>query len=240
MRRTSENAPNALGVCSTVITEALFDRTYWQALHPENIHAYGHDGKYVAFFGQATTPLTGPNGTVYQVGGFVLDTASKQFYLHGFTARAGYHDLRNDTLYLATTATHSTIVKWGQGTPVATGEAVWRSKMFGLPQGTGFSCGQVEAGPLTEARDGATRAAYPLTLRIYADGTLFHTQTITDQEHYNLVTKLLLSRRAPFRLPPLSNAAGNFIGRDWEIELDVDSEIFNVALAQSMSEIASV
>lgn len=225
---------------SSVVTEALFDRTYWQALQPASIHAYGHDNKYVAFFGQATIPLTGPNGAVYQVGGFVLDTASKQFYLHGFTARAGYHDLRNDTLYLATTTSPSTIVKWGQGAPVATGAAVWRSKMFGLPQGTGFSCGQVEAGPLTVARDGAARAAYPLTLRVYADGALFHTQTITNQEHYDLATKLLLSRRAPFRLPPLSNAAGNFIGRDWEIELDVDSEIFNVALAQSMSEIASV
>lgn len=39
-----------------MVTEALFDRTYWQALHPENIHAYGHDGKYVAFFGQAKIP----------------------------------------------------------------------------------------------------------------------------------------------------------------------------------------
>lgn len=249
---------------SSVVTEALFDRTYWQRLQPENIHAYGHDNKYVAFFGQDTLDLTGPNGTVYQVGGFVLDTASKQFYLHGFTARAGYHDLRNDTLYLATTTTPSTIVKWGQGAPVASGQAVWRSKMFGLPQGTGFSCGQVEAGPLTVARDGAARSAYPgtgLKVRVYADGTLFHTQTITNQEHYDLATKLLLSRRAPFRLPPLSKpyctlpavtdeaqcvAAGGawvtsgFIGRDWEIELDVDSEIFNVALAQSMSEIASV
>lgn len=249
---------------STVITEALFDRTYWQALHPENIHAYGHDNKYVAFFGRATIPLTGPSGTVYQVGGFVLDTASKQFYLHGFPAQAGYHDLHNDTLYLATATSPSTIVKWGQGAPVAVGGAVWRSKMFGLPQGTGFSCGQVEAGPLTATRDGAARAAYPgtgLTVRIYADGALFHTQTIANTTYAATAPAKLLSRRAPFRLPPLNRAycslagitdeaqcivnggtwvAQGFIGRDWEIELNVDSEIFNVVLAQSMSEIASV
>jgi hypothetical protein len=225
---------------SGVITEALFDREYWQALVPANIHAYGHDGKYVAFFGDVPITLANPNGGSYSVGGFVLDTTSKQFYLHRVSARAGYRDLHSDTLYLATVGSPTNIVKWGQGVPVAPGQAVWRSKMFSMPQGLGFTCGQVEAGPLTVARDGAARAAYPLTFRVYCDGRLFHTQTIVDQEHYSLITKLLLSRRAPFRLPPLAQPAGDFLGRDWEIELDVDSEIFNIALAQSMSEIASV
>lgn len=225
---------------SAVVTEALFDRTYWQRLQPATIHAYGHDNKYVAFFGRTAIALIGPNGATYQIGGFVLDTASKQFYLHGFTASAGYHDLRTDTLYLATATAPYNIVKWGQGAPVASGSAVWRSKVFSMPQGTGFSCGQLEAAPLTLERDGAARAAYPLTLRVYADGALFWQQVVTSQAHYDAVSKLLMGQRAPFRLPPLVNANGQFLGRDWGIELDVDSEIFNVALAQAMSEIASV
>lgn len=224
---------------SGIITEGLFDREYWQKLVPANIHAYGHDGKYVAFFGSAAIPLTSPGGTTYQVGGFVLDTASKQFYLHGISCRAGYRDLRTDTLYLAIGSPSANIVKWGQGAPVASTQAIWRSKIFAMPQSTGFSCGQLEAGPLTVLRDGAARDAYPLTLRVYADGLLFWQQVVTSQAHYDTVSKLLMGQRAPFRLPPLVNTNGQFLGRDWEIELEVGSEIFNLVLAQSMSEIAS-
>lgn len=222
---------------SGVITEALFDRTYWQALVPANIHAYGHDGKYVAFFGTSTITVPNPAGGTYSVGGFVLDTVSKQFYLHSITCRAGYRDLHNDSLFLSQGLTTQTLAKWGQGTPLS--GAVWRSKMFSMPQSVGFACGQVEAGPLTVARDGAAGNAYPITLRVYVDGVLFMTKSITNAEHYE-ATKLLLSRRAPFRLPPLVQTGLTVQGRDWEIELDVTSEIFNLALANAMSEIAGV
>lgn len=250
---------------SAVVTESLIRRFDWQFLQPGNIHAYGHDGKYIAFFG--TTPLE-PWGN--KAGGFVYDMASKQFYLHGYSAWAGYTDLRNDTLYLATKSSSTaapSLVKWGEALPAAVTPGFWRSKIFGMPQGTGFSCGQIESGPLTGRRDGINVPAYAaVTLRIFVDGVLFHAVTVPDSDYYDNTTRLLLSRRSPFRLPPLNKAycrvddtvdltkttastctaaggtwvTSGFIGRDWVIELDVASEIFNVVLAQSMSEIASV
>lgn len=226
---------------SAVVTESLISRSDWQILQPDKIHAYGHDGKYIAFFDpDAPEPviLWGR-----QAGGFVMDLVSKQFYLHTYIARAGYTDLRNDALYLATNTNPPTLLKWGRGVPSSTATGLWKSKIFGFPQGTGFSCGQVEAGPLRYRPDGVhpETPAYPVTLRIYVDGALFHTVTIPSTTYYDDVSRLLLSQRAPFRLPPLVKADGTvFTGRDWEIEIDVTSEIFNVVLAQSMSEIASV
>lgn len=61
--------------------------------------------------------------------------------------------------------------------------------------------------------------AYPIILDIYADGTLVHTQTVAN--------------RFPFRLPAIT-------ARDWEFSLTGNTEVFSVALAQSMGELESV
>ena len=60
---------------------------------------------------------------------------------------------------------------------------------------------------------------YPMTAKFYADGVLVHTQTVAS--------------RMPFRLP--ANP-----GRDWEIQLEGSSDVFSLAVAQSMQELASV
>ena len=188
------------------ITAELFSREDWQKLKPSSIHAYGHDGKYYGFY---------DTGSV--TGGFVVDLANKQFIKHGLYYRAGHNVLVEDTLYLL--ESDGDVVKWGLGSAMTTGK--WRSKIFSLPQITGFSCAQVEAQSFVDAA-GNTVAAYPAeqVCRIYCDNsaTPILTQTLTS--------------RAPFRLPAVQ-------GRDWEIELDVKSEIFNVVLAQAMSEIAT-
>lgn len=61
--------------------------------------------------------------------------------------------------------------------------------------------------------------AYPVTANFYADGVLVHTQTVTG--------------RTPFRLPTKP-------GRDWEVQLEGSSEVFSLAIAQSMQELAGV
>ncbi|MBP6581854.1 MAG: hypothetical protein KA204_00030 [Chromatiaceae bacterium] len=207
---------------SEILTRGIMGREEWQRLNPSSIHAYGSDSRYVAFYTEAAT------GTIK---GFIYDFKSQQFVMHTFQATCGYHDLRNDTLYLLSLARE--VRKWGLGGYSTEGK--WRSKIFSQPQMTGYACAQLEAGPLYDF-DGVTqvRNAYPETMRVYVDGVLFHTQTITETDYYNSTTAKLLSRRNPFRLPPLTG----FYGRDWEVEIDVKAEIFNVALAQSMSELA--
>jgi len=196
-------APDGLMMLSSsgsdILTKDLMDRDTWQALTPSSIVAYGHDNKYVAFHPQTTI-----GGHV--VSGFVVDLKSKQFVRHNFQATCGYNDLRTDQLYLVDGSGH--LVKWDSGTLVTDG--VWRSKLFGLPQISGFACAQVEA------------ETYPVGCRLYRDGV----------EVVTALTNDVVTSRTPWRLEAQQ-------GRDWQIELDVKYEIYNVAVAQSMSEIAT-
>jgi hypothetical protein len=59
--------------------------------------------------------------------------------------------------------------------------------------------------------------AYPVTMKFYADDALIHTQVVANRE--------------PFRLPVAP-------GRDWEVQVEGNSEIFSLVIAQSMAELA--
>lgn len=60
---------------------------------------------------------------------------------------------------------------------------------------------------------------YPMTLKVYSAGLLVHTQTVTS--------------RAPFRLPVAPS-------RDWEFQIEGSGEVFAIAVAQSIEELAGV
>ncbi len=201
---------------SQILTDQVFDRAAWQALlgatPASTFHAYGHDNKYIAFH-QAVTE-TFPNSPSVTYTGFVADLRAKQFYRHNLTCDAAYQDLLNDYLYLAQSGQ---LRKWGEGARVNDGR--WRSKRFSMPQITGFSCAQVEA----ESYSG-------LKCAVYCDSTKVASELTSDE--LSTTTQSRLEGRYPFRL-------GARQGRDWEIDLAVTQEVFNVVVAQSMSEIAS-
>lgn len=132
---------------------------------------------------------------------FIYDIPTGEFTTHSINARATYTDYNADRMYIVTSG--GSLVVWGAGSAT---NYVWRSKVFTLPSETSFSCMQVEA------------ETYPLTAKIYADGSLLHTQNVTS--------------RNMFRLPSI-------LARDWEVELTGNDEVFNVVLAQSGEELAS-
>jgi len=61
--------------------------------------------------------------------------------------------------------------------------------------------------------------AYPITVKFYFDSVLYHTQTVQNRD--------------PFRLP-------SKVGRDLEMQIEGSGEVFSVAIANSMTELASV
>lgn len=216
-------SPDGLVMLSTsgsqLLTVGMFTRADWQKLNPSTIHAYGHDNLYIAFHDPQTETIGGISYTYY---GFIVDMTTQQFIRHNLSGvTAGYADLRNDQLYLVTS--NRGVVKWGQGANLV---GTWRSKVFALPQITGFSCAQVEA-KLGEYAG--------IKAQIFRDGQ----KHVTDISEKNLdyvapdTTKIpsRITGRYPFRLEPKQ-------GREWEVELEVTQEIFNVCIAQSMSEIA--
>ena len=188
-------APDGLMLLSSggsrIITQNMFSYKQWQAyFKPESIHAYQQDNKYIAFYDNGTTQ-----------GGFIFDVASGQFITHNIYATAGYHDLQRDKLFLA--YADRSLKAWERGSAMS---YIWKSKKFTMPEITGFSCAQLEA------------EAYPMTLKIYADTTLIHTQTVQN--------------RKPFRLPAKT-------GRDWEMQIEGANEVFSLAIAHSMTELAN-
>lgn len=175
---------------SKVLTEGMFTYDQWQAqIDPSSVTAYHQDMKYIAFYNNGTTS-----------GSFIYDFVTREMTFNTVHATAGYQNLRDDTLYLHQSGA---IKPWNEGSVLT---YTWKSKVFTMPRVLGMSCAQVEA------------EAYPVTAKIYVDGNLVLTQSVTN--------------RFPFRLPATP-------GRDWEIELTGTAEIFSVAIGQSMEELAN-
>jgi hypothetical protein len=174
---------------SRVVTDALFSFQQWQTFFsPESIHAYQQDNQYIAFY---------DNGT--QRGGFIYDMRSQNFILHDIYATAGFQDLQRDKLFLA--YEDGSVRVWASGDVKS---FVWRSKKFTMPKPLSFGWAQVEA------------EAYPMTMKVIADGAVVREHVVTS--------------RNPFRLP----AQG---GRDYELEVSGTHEVFSIAIAHSASEL---
>lgn len=181
----------AAGVQPKVITAPYLLREQWQALKPESIHAYYWEDKYLAFYDTGTT-----------TGGFIYDPASDTgMQFTSLYATAGYNDLEADALYLVI---GGNIVEWNASTALT---YTWKSKTFTAPRPISFGVSQVKAD------------SYPLTAKLYADGVLKHTQTVTSA--------------APFRL------LGGFLAEDWEVELTGEVNVREALLAESMQELAT-
>lgn len=110
---------------SRVVTESLYTREEWQALRPESIEGYFHDGKYVG---------------LYAGGGFILNSledASLTMFDEAVTA--GYVDAVSDALYFAI---DGVIRKFNDGDDK---EYTWRSKKFLFSARPGPGCARIDA-----------------------------------------------------------------------------------------------
>jgi len=146
-----------------LITEGLLTRAEWQAYNPPSIHAYLHDGRYIAFYD--ATAIGGTTGCL------IFDPSNGNATLTESTiyATGGYKNREDDSLYLIV---GGQIVKWnGAATKL---NYVWRSKVFTAPRPTSVAAGQVLA------------AAYPVTFKLFTDGVLKHTQTVADGNPFRL------------------------------------------------------
>jgi hypothetical protein len=174
----------------SVITAGIIDKEFWQSLNPTSIEAYHYDGRYIGFY---------DNGTH---GGFQFDPGdgNQPFSMLDAYAIAGYNDVVRDSLYLNVAGV---IRQWDEGgSPYS---YTWRSRVHELPHPDNFGWCQVVA------------ATYPVTIYIYADGVLKHTQVVADT--------------SPFRLP------SGFMARDWEFEVYGTYKVTAIYLAQGIDEL---
>lgn len=185
----------SLGSGISVITQNLLSRDQWQAYNPSLMEAYLYNGRIHCFY----TTTGGARGTLMfdPTGQGAIFTTTDVASASAVTA--GYYDPKSDVLYLAQAGN---IVRFDQGSTLT---ATWRSKVYRLPWPQNMTVGQVRA------------SAYPVTLKIYSDGVLKHTQTVADSDHFTL--------------------PGGFRGVDWEFQIEATNEVSEVIIATSAAEL---
>jgi hypothetical protein len=175
-----------------ILTAGLMTREDWQALKPETIIGKMYEGLYFGSYDDGSGRK-----------GFLIDPASPQglYFLDMGHVAMHFDELRDQIYVLDGTS----IKKWDAGLAM-TYRA--RSKQFQAPHPMNFGAAEV------------TADAYPVTFRLFADGVLKHTQSVTG--------------RNPFRLP------SGFLAQDWQIEIEGANAVQGVAIGTSIAELAQV
>lgn len=172
-------------------TDAYFTRDQWQALKPSSISGFRWGSRYVGFYDDGA-------GTQR---GFIFDPADPRVGLiyTDLYATAGYNDPQRDALYLQIGAD---IKRWDAS---GTRSYTWKSKVFTMPK------------PINPAVAQVIATSYPVTLKLYADGSLKDTKAVADAE--------------PFAL------SSGYKARDFEVQLEGAVNVRGVAVAESAREL---
>lgn len=175
------------------LTAEFFTAEDWRALNPASLIGCKNEGLYYGFFNDGSQR------------GFIVDPANPAGIVMldtGYTA--AFRDSITDAMYLL--APSGAVVKWDAGATLMT--ATFKSKVFHQATPMLFSAAQVIATDYTG-----------VVVKVYADGVLRHTRTVT--------------KRAPFRLPT------GYQATDWQVEVSSQSPkpITAVLLATSMREL---
>jgi hypothetical protein len=176
-----------------ILTAGVLKREDWQALKPATVIGKMYEGLYFGSYDDG-------NGRK----GFMIDPGNPtgMYFLDAGYAALHFDELRDQLYVLDGTS----VKKWDAGSTFMTVRAV--SKEFRVSYPVNFAVAEVVAD------------AYPVTVKVYADGALRHTQTVAS--------------RAPFRLP------AGFLALDWQLEVSGASPVQAVMLASSVQELAQV
>ena len=179
-----------------ILTAGVMMREDWQKLNPHTIIGQMYEGLYFGSYavdGVRKGFFIDPNSQGGQSGIYFLE--------QGYEAL--HFDQLKDQLYVLDAGA---IKKWDAGTTAMT--AAFKSKVFSAPKPTNFAAAEVVA------------SDYPVTLKLYADGVLKHTQSVAAQ--------------SPFRLP------AGYLAQSWQIELTGANAVQQVAIATSVTELTQV
>ncbi len=177
----------------SVLTAGVMMREDWQALKPSSIIGKMYEGLYFGSYDDGSGRK-----------GFVINPAEpKGMYFLDTGYEALHFDELQDQLYVLD---GSSVKRWDAGASSMTVKA--KSKSFSF------------LGPTNLAVAVVVADAYPVTFRLYVDGALKFTKSVTS--------------RQPFRLP------SGFLAFDWQMEVESASPVQVVALAHNVSELGQI
>ena len=213
----------AAGTDVQIITEGLINPDQWQAqYYPSTINATLWKGRYLGFY-----------NTGSGFGGFIFDPRGSEKALTTLTAsaliRGTFTDPDDGNAYLIIA---NQIKKFQGGTTNQT--YTWKSKDFVPPKPTSMGFVKVDA------------EAFPVTVKVYGDGTLFYTGTIALSGTQHSVSGSYInaagssvsisSTNIPepvLRLPPR-------VFKDFAIEVSSAKVINEICIAESIDELRGI
>lgn len=219
----AEGLVAAAGTDVQIITEGLISPDQWQSTYyPSTINATLWKGRYLGFY-----------NTGSGFGGFIFDPRGGKNALTELTAsaliRGTFTDPDDGNAYLIIA---NQIKKFQGGTTDQT--YTWKSKDFVPPKPTSMGFVKVDA------------EAFPVTVKVYGDGTLFYTGTIALSGTQHSVsgsyvnaagsTVSISSTNIPepiLRLPPR-------VFKDFAIEVSSAKVVNEVCIAESIDEIRGI
>lgn len=192
-------SPNGLvmatGGGARLVTEGIITNREWALMTPSSIHAYQHRGKYLFFW---YTDFSNKGGVIFDPrnpdAGFIR---INQHYV------SGYRDVPNDALYLIDSSKNLVKLDSASGSPLSYS---WKSKSVSLDRPACMTVARVLADSYAN-----------LTLSVYANGSLHHTQAITSA--------------LPVRMPRNGRA------RVWQVKVAGTDPIREIAIAESVTEL---
>jgi hypothetical protein len=173
-----------------ILTAGLMTREDWQALKPATMVGHRYEGMYLCSYDDGTGRKAFMLDPMNPAGLYFLDA--------GYSAM--HFDELQDQLYVLN---GTAVQRWDAGAAPMAVRA--RSKVFRMPHPVNLSCAEVVA------------SAYPVTFRLFGDGVLRHTQTV--------------SGRDPFWLP------SGYASMDWQVEIETTGAVQGAVVASSMDEL---
>jgi len=211
-------APDGLvavaGASGEVVSRGLISVDQWNtSFHPTLIRAFRHEGTYVAFYNNGGS-----------LGGWVYDPRSSEAAFATVSVstevRGGFEDPKSGQLYVIE---GNKIRKYRGGSSSNT--LTFKTKKFVTPS------------PVSMAWVSVHAEAYPVTVKVYADGTLISSYTLSESAGvYTQATTTPSGisngtlREPIMRLPAV-------VASEWEVEVSGAVTINEICLAQSMDEI---
>lgn len=176
----------------SVVTGAILNRDQWQALNPSSMIGFLWEGYYLGFYASGSESK-----------GFIFDPrgGKNSFVKLDFHATAGFNDLENDELFLVI---GGSVVKFATGSNLSMS---WKSKKFYTQRPICPGVAKVECD---------TYSPTP-TFKLFADGALKHTQTV--------------SSSSLFRLP------SGYKANEFEIQIEGSVAVNEVCVYESAGEI---
>lgn len=205
------------GSQAEVVTRGLVSPAQWNSdFYPDLIRSFVYEGTYVAFYTSGSTH-----------GGWVFDPRASEAALSTLTisseVRGGYTNPKTGELYIIV---GNKIKKYRAGSTLRT--AKWKSKKYVTPAPTSMGWVSVKAD------------SYPVTVKVWGDGTLIANYTISYSN--NVYTQATLTpsniSNATLQEPVMRLPATR--AQEWEVEVSGAVDINEVCLAQSMDEIRGV